>query len=116
MVGPHQVGVAHLALAEGDTPAGTVDHDDVLHGLHVGTGGAQDVEEGHDLASAVGAVRHDDGHGPRRPQPGGDGLGAEPREQDRVDGTEPVAGVDGDEGFHQVGHVDGDHVTAAHAE
>ena len=116
MVTGGQAGVAHLTLAELDAPARPVHDDDVLERRDIGTGRAQGLEKGHDLAATIDAVGDDDGLGSRRAQPGGDRLGAEPREQHGVDRPQPVAGVDGDERLDQVGHVDRHHVAPANAE
>ncbi len=111
-----RVGVGDLLFLQRKLAASPVDHDRVLDRADLAARGAQGVEQRDEAAAPVGGVQHDHDLDPCGLQPGQHGVRAEPGEQDRVDGADPVARVHGGERLDRVGHVDRDHVALGHAE
>ena len=110
------LGVGHLACLQRHGPPGAVHDDRVLDAAGLGAGGAQRVQQRGELAPPVGRVQDDYDLGPGGLQPGPHGIRAEPGEQDRVDGADPVARVHRGERLDSVRHVDRDHVALGHAQ
>ena len=72
--------------------------------------------QGAGLAAAVGAVGGDHQFGFGVVDPGAEGVGGEAAEHHRVDGADPGAGQQRDDGLGNHGQVDGHAVTLGHAE
>ncbi len=109
------------ALVPVDVLAVALDDYDVLHGVavagsFVGEGFVDGGLEGAGLAAAVGAVRGDDQFGFGVVDPGAERLSGEAAEHHRVDGADPGAGQQRDDGLGNHRQVHGHAVTLGDAE
>ena len=94
-----------------------LDHHHVLDGVAgLGQGVVDGGLQGAGLAAAVGAVGGDHELGFGVVDPGAQGVGGEAAEHHRVDGADPGAGQQRDDGLGDHGQVDGDAVALGHAE
>ncbi|CAM5721014.1 hypothetical protein STENM223S_03407 [Streptomyces tendae] len=104
------------ALGPGDVLAGAADDEDVLHVVHPGDGLVHGRLQGGRLAAPVAAVGGDDDPRVRVLDAGGERVGRETAEDDRVRGADAGAGQHRDGGLRDHRHVDGDPVALAHPE
>jgi hypothetical protein len=90
---------------------GPADHDGVLDAGSPLQGDVGVLLEWHHIAAAPGSVLGDDDAGVGVQDPGGESVGTEPSENNRVDQSQPGTGEHGDGQLGDHSHVDGDPIT-----